>query len=698
MPRANRDANRTVDRERAREKIRDSQRLPPMPPPKNPSRRAAAERSFKFFCEAYLPNRFPLAWSRSQLAAIEKIQQSVTVGGLFGFAMPRGEGKTTLMEAAVVWSIATGRREFVLLVAASQRLSLALLESIKGELQRNERLAEDYPEMCLPILGLEGEARRCGGQRDADGNRTESTWGAEKIVLATLPDHTGKPARCSGAVIQTTGIEGSFRGLKARRPDGRTVRPDLVIVDDPQTDESARSPSQVASREAVLAGAVLGLAGPGMEISGICACTVIARDDLSDRLLDRKRNPDWKGERSKMLISKPLRDDLWAQYAEIRADSLRADRGIEDATEFYRRHRAEMDAGAEVSWPERFKPQEISGIQHAMNLMIQNEAAFMAEYQNDPLATMRADEGSLEVAEIVERLSTRPRGVAPDWAEQITAFIDVQGEALFWLVAGWSQNFRGCVLDYGVYPEQPGRNFTLSNLKRKLSDVHPGSLEARLHAGLTKTADDIFGRAWVDERGSSLSVGRIMVDANWNESTTVVYEWIKTRRTAGTILPSHGRHVSAISASWSQYKPKEGDRIGDHWRIPAEAPRGVRYVTYEVNRWKSFVRARLQTPVGDPGGLLLFGSRPNDHLLLAEHFTAEIPVSVKTEKIEAVEWKLRPNRDNHWWDCIVGAAVAASIGGCVLPGGSGTKAVKKTVQRERIKLSDIQAARRGAGK
>ena len=45
-----------------------------------------------------------------------------------------------------------------------------------------------------------------------------------------------------------------------------TVRPSLVVLDDPQTDESARSLSQCATRESILAGAVLGLAQPeGLE-------------------------------------------------------------------------------------------------------------------------------------------------------------------------------------------------------------------------------------------------------------------------------------------------------------------------------------------------------------------------------------------------------------------------------------------------
>ena len=49
--------------------------------------------------------------------------------------------------------------------------------------------------------------------------------------------------------------------------------------------------------------------------------------------------------------------------------------GLADATEFYRQHREAMDAGAVVAWPERYNHDELSAIQHAMNLKLQDEAA-----------------------------------------------------------------------------------------------------------------------------------------------------------------------------------------------------------------------------------------------------------------------------------------------------------------------------------
>jgi len=33
-------------------------------------------------------------------------------------------------------------------------------------------------------------------------------------------------------------------------------------------------------------------------------------------------------------------------------------------------------------------------------------------------------------------------------------FIDMQGKALYWLVAAWEDDFTGCVVDHGVEPDK----------------------------------------------------------------------------------------------------------------------------------------------------------------------------------------------------------------------------------------------------
>ena len=205
-----------------------------------------------------------------------------------------------------------------------------------------------------------------------------------------LPTMPGSVA--SGAIIKVAGITGRIRGMKYKRADGQTVRPSLVVLDDPQTDESARSLSQCATRESILAGAVLGLAGPGKKISGIMPCTVIRPERHGRQHPDRATSiPEWNGERTKMVYSFPTDEKLWQRYAEMRAESLRSGDAGEEATEFYGANREAMDEGAVIAWPERFNHDELSAIQHAMNLKLQDEAAFFAEYQNEPLPEEAGD-------------------------------------------------------------------------------------------------------------------------------------------------------------------------------------------------------------------------------------------------------------------------------------------------------------------
>ena len=73
--------------------------------------------------------------------------------------------------------------------------------------------------------------------------------------------------------------------------------------------------------------------------------------------------------------------------------------------------------------------------------------------------------------------------------------------------------------------------------------------------------------------------------------------------------------------------------------------------------------------IGDPdkGCLSLSGStglKPvsTEHRLFADHVTAEYRVRTEGRGRKVDEWKLPPAKpDNHWLDCLVGCAVAASM-------------------------------------
>jgi hypothetical protein len=90
------------------------------------------------------------------------------------------------------------------------------------------------------------------------------------------------------------------------------------------------------------------------------------------------------------------------------------------------------------------------------------------------------------------------------------------------------------------------------------------------------------------------------------------------------------------------------------------------------------VHDHLAVPPGDDGCLTPTGRKPTRHIMFAEHLTAESPTMVTANGRTVGEWSMRPGRsDNHWLDCMVGCAVAASMLGASLPGAKPIQQVKR---------------------
>jgi len=502
------DVKRDRERDRQAANSRSGRDIGPCPAVVNPERRAKAMKSFRAFCESYFPERFVLKWSKDHLKVIDRIERSVLKGGRFAMAMPRGSGKTSLCEVAAIWALVTGARKFVMLVGASADAATENLESIKMELEANELLAEDFPEVCFPLQQLEGRANLCAGQH-INGERTHIKYGKKELVLPTV-----EGSLASGGILRVRGITGRIRGAKFTRSDGTNVRPDLVIVDDPQTDASAKSDNQCTTRARIVAGAILGLAGPGKKIAAIMPCTVVRRGDMADQVLDRKLHFEWQGERTKLCYKFPDNEKLWEEYWEIRRQSMINGGDGSEATDFYRKHRKEMDAGAEAAWPERFEPGEISAVQNIMNLRLSNEVAFFAEYQNEPLVDSSAEEELMTVAAIAAKVSGVAWAVVPNAATRLTCYIDVQHRLLYWLVAAWREDFTGSVIDYGAWPDQFRRHFVYRNVTKNLRTQYKAASDrAAIRAGLAGLCQHLLGKAWKSEGKTELRIEKAAIDA-----------------------------------------------------------------------------------------------------------------------------------------------------------------------------------------
>jgi hypothetical protein len=663
----------------------------PIPPMVDPERRERCRLDFRLFCETYFPKAFPLAWSRDHLRVIEAIRAAVLEGALLALAMPRGSGKTTLCERGVIWAVLYGHHPYAMLIAADDKKARKALSKIKTELQANPLLIADFPAVCRPIQKLERIANRCNGQT-CEGVPTCIEWTKDTIVLPTI---AGSVA--SGAVIGVGGITSAVRGAHHVLPDGRIIRPRLILLDDPQTRRSAKSAALKPAeddRAQIIAADVLGMAAPGEVVSALLACTVIYPGDTADRLLNPELHPDWRGERCALLYRFPDNMELWGEYRDLRADLLRQKAPpaeiAQQLAEFYNEHQADLEKGAEVAWPERKGKREVSALQHAMNLFFADERAFWSEYQNAPNgAEVEQESEFLSVEQIAAKVHGLARGVVPLACTHVTAFVDVQEKLLYWLVAAWADDFSGAVLDYGTFPDQKTRHFSLRQARSTLAHKFPGAgPEARLLAGLNALVGELCTRPWRREDGAELKIERLLVDAG--DQTDQVYQFCRETRFS-QVMPSHGKAPGAKKTQFSEHKRQRGEKLGNHWRIPNVAgKRACRHVLMDVNYWKSFVQRRLVVPHGDRGSLVLYQGTPTHHRLLAEHLTAETCTVVSTEERTIEEWDLPSHRpDNHWLDCLVGAAVGADMLGCTLTG-DGSMGAKRGAK---IRLSDLQKRR-----
>ncbi|MCL2645620.1 MAG: phage terminase large subunit family protein [Phycisphaerales bacterium] len=670
---------------RNRSATKAAQDIHPIPQIEDYARRKECGESFRAFCETYFASAFHRNWSDDHLRVISRIEKAVKEGGLFAFAMPRGSGKTTLARCSALWAVLYGYRPFVCLIGAADDRAKELLIPIKKHMLENPLLLADFPEAVHPLRELENSSKR-QLQQHIEGRLTHVHWGQEKLVFPTIEgEHLplvlredGYEASPScGSIITTTSLDANMRGQQHTRADGSIIRPSLVLLDDPQTRQSAASPTQTKRRMELLNGDVLGMAGPGEQIAAVLTCTKIYDNDLADKVLDREKNPEWDSECTKLVYAFPSNEKLWNEYR-----SIRERQGHGAATAFYRERQAEMDDGAKVAWAERYdRKTEASAVQHAMNLKFKVGAeAFASEYQNEPVMEQINDE-LLTPEQVCTKINGYERGMVPAACTKLTMFIDVHDRLLFYCVCGWQEDYTGYVVDYGTFPQQNRSGFTLANAQQTLGRAFPGKgSDGAIHAGLEKLVSTYLARNW--QRGEGLmKIDRVLVDMGYKPGIVAdVKRKVGGGGGGGAMMASKGLGIRASRKPLSSYSRHPGEVHGHYWYVPNVRKTGeFPHVLVDVNYWKTFVHAAIGTAAGDRGCLSLYGSDGREHEIFAEH-VAHSETWVETMGMGRVvhEWMARPTRpDNHWFDCLVGCCVAASLCGVKVPGESAAARTRK---------------------
>lgn len=640
-------------------------------------RRQRHGRKLESWLRYYLHEEFSLPFSDDHRKVIQALETSIKEGGLFADAMPRGDGKTTMAKGAILFSILHGFRKYPVALGADAKRGKEILDFVKIALRFNDRIAADWPILHAYVAHMEGKAIKCHSQLRPDGVPGSMEWGAEKIVLPNMKGHPdAKKCPWSCAVVESKGLTGGFRGMSHALPGGGIIRPDFALLDDPQTRESAKSPTQCDDRENIIRGDVLGLAGPTTRIAAVMPCTVIFKGDLADRMLDRERNPEWQGIKTKMVVKWPdAQDTLWVKYSNLYKECKReGNNDLTAAWRFYEENRKAMDAGAVVAWEQRKYEDELSALQHAENLLIERgEEAFSAEYQNDPIGDKHS-QYELDENTVASRVNGLKRHHMPAGAPFVTAMIDINYYGLHWVSGGWENNRTGYLPDYGKFP---------AGNKKLYDPKTAGGVQAdqAVFEGLSKLVP-MLGNISFFRGKDPASLDLLLIDCGFHMDT--VFKWIAVnqKKFPFHIIASRGR----ASTKYRQTKPI--GRPGDNWHQTEFAGKG-RVIVHNSDYWRVQTQKAFLLSPGAPGSISLYGDNPKKHRNIAEHVAAEQLVDFRQGDVtDFYKWAMKPGSKNDLLDCAVAATVAASVLGAD-PNGAVVQRTKPKRKRRRVSYSEV---------
>ena len=660
-------------------KMRESVRnIGEIPQTRNQDVHEACRRDSELFLITYLPESFFLAFSPDHKKVIKKTETAIIHGGLFAEAMPRGGGKTTMIGGLAIWAIVYAWRRFLAIIGAEAQHAKIIMQDITKEFLTNDILYRDFPIECHAVRALEGISQRAGAQL-YHGKPTGIKWSND---IAVFPNIEG--SECRGSVIMPRGLTGAIRGMHHKTDEGEVLRPDFFLLDDPQTEDSAKSQTQCDQREKLITKAVLGLAGPKTKIAGVMPGTVIQKNDLIDRMLDHKLHPEFQGERMQLLYEWPKNKEIWLKdYAELRKEGLaKGDRG-QAATDFYKANREKMDLGAVMAWVERFNEDELSALQHAMNLLIDlGEEAFMSEYQNDAQAAHTALY-EIEPNMVARRLSHLPIRTCTKDAPFVVGMIDVNpAYGLSWVVGGFRNDMAGFVMDYGKHPEEE----TVPLVEK---DLRGGVAQAQaIFAGLNTLVATLAAKVWIREDEGAAAIDLLLIDCGHEMATIGKFIAAAVGKFPFPVVGSRGRDAKKYTPTRPIGVPNNNLHLTQFALVP-------RVIVHSSDYWRVHAQKAFLLPSGAPCSISLYGTEAKAHAKFARHICAEMLVEfLKGDVADSYNWAMQPGEKNDLLDCLVGCCVGAAYAGAdvnynQLAAQSQAPAAQQQRKRPRFKRHEI---------
>jgi len=616
----------------------------------NPKRRKAALSDPDKFIQTYFKSRFYMAHAPHHKEMINAICHVSQYGGDQAISAPRGEGKTTVATVMMIYAILKQWVRFPVIIAQTGPHAERIFKDIKYQFENNLLLADDFPEICDPVRALAGAPQRANMQKH-NGEQTRIAWKASSLVLPTIE---GSPY--GGICMSYFGLDAAIRGLIV---NGN--RPDFVLIDDPETRESASSPHQIEIRSQSIDRDIAGLAGPTKRIARVMLCTIQNTFCLAYQYTDPKTKSSWSGKRFKMLNVFPDNEDLWEDYIILRKESQQSgDKEARAATQFYIDNRESMDLGAEVSNPMRLDQTklqdgwkvEISALQHCYNIISDyGMESFLSECQNNPSEKDGPDTLGITAITVQKRMSGLEKGEWHPEHDVITVGLDLGKYLCHWVMIGWQGNCIGNVVDYGVL-EIPGM----------ASDTDRPAAEIALFNGLMRWRSEML------DVGKNLDM--VLIDSG--EFTKTAYQFI--REIGGSpFMVSKG-----IASRNFQVGKLSKERIpGENWFASYQKQEAIWLYMLDTDYWKQFVQERFLTPTFNearhymPASLSVFSSTDRKtHLSYSHHIVAEERRDEFIPGKGIRRYWHQVSRNNHYLDATYMACAAARMKGVQLPLGT----------------------------
>lgn len=646
-----------------------------IPPVCDPERREACEADTKTWLKVYLPHIFRNPWTIVQERIIEAIDLAAVYGGDKAIAAPRGSGKTAIGEGVILSRILRGLLRYPVICASNGKKAAQILKHIKEYVEQSETLIQDYPEVCAPIIAMRGNPILAGRQT-VNGELTRIEWLKEQIRFPTVEGSVS-----SGAVVMTVGMDAAIRGL---REGG--MRPDFVLLDDPETRESAKSEVQTETRRLIIEEDLAGLAAGDEKLGRLMLTTIMRRateegnPTLSFEYTDRESKPSWDGDRYKALEEFPSRMDMWDEYVLLRNEGMRkGDKFAREAHKFYLENFDEMNRGSAIGNPYHFvktllpdgSQTEVSGLQKCFNIIADRGLEhFKTEYNNDPPTENAPIESGITSFKVQSQVSGLPRKLVPEGTIRITQGIDVRKISLHYTVRAWLEDGTGHTIDYGV-----------ENVYGTKQGTDEGVGEAIKNA-LSSRRDMVEREPYYDPMGQIMTIDMTLVDAGWK--TEDIYDWVIEAGVKYRASMGFGKSNGCVKTSFSeQSRSTQDKRMGQRWFLSRKRP-GLWLLCFDADFWKGWEHDHWMKDAGVPGCLLMWGTTnrvrmdrmsadQKAHFTYAKHICAEVEVEEVEDNMLKRYWKAKSDT-NHYLDSSVLTDVAATMVGVPLIGKA--KAIK----------------------